>query len=105
MVKDFRRSIDYLETRSDIDSKKLAYLGFSWGGIYGAIIPAIEERLKASILNVGGMWGNTRPEVNSIHYVTRVKIPTLMLNGRYDMTFPFEPHREADVRPAGHSGT
>ena len=29
VVKDFRRSIDYLETRSDIDSKKLAYLGFS----------------------------------------------------------------------------
>jgi eukaryotic-like serine/threonine-protein kinase len=90
VVKDFRRSIDYLETRSDIDSKKLAYLGFSWGGIYGAIIPAIEERLKVSILNGGGMWGNTRPEVDGINYVTRVKVPTLMLNGRYDMTFPFE---------------
>ncbi len=90
VVKDLRRSIDYLETRSDIDSKKLAYLGFSWGGIFGAIIPAIEERLKVSILNGGGMWGNTRPEVDAINYVTRVKAPTLMLNGRYDMTFPFE---------------
>jgi len=27
---------------------------------------------------------------NSINYVTGVKVPTLMLNGRYDMTFPFE---------------
>jgi dienelactone hydrolase len=90
VVKDFRRSIDYLETRPDIDCKKLAYLGFSWGGIYGAIIPAIEERLKASVLNVGGTWGVPRPEVNEINYVTRVKIPTLMLNGRYDMTFPYE---------------
>jgi dienelactone hydrolase len=90
VVKDFRRSVDYLETRSDIDLQKLAYLGFSWGGIYGALIPAIEDRLKASILNGGGMWGNTRPEVDGINYVNRIKIPTLMLNGRYDMTFPFE---------------
>lgn len=90
VVKDFKRSIDYLETRSDIDCKKLAYLGFSWGGMYGAIIPAVEDRLKASVLRVGGIWSVARPEVNEINYVGRVKIPTLMLNGRYDMTFPYE---------------
>ena len=88
--KDFKRSVDYLETRPDIDSNKLAYLGVSWGGQYGALIPAIEERLKASVLDRGGLYGNTRPEVNEFNYVTRVKIPTLMLNGRYDMTFPYE---------------
>ena len=90
IVKDFKRSIDYLETRPDVDIKNLAYLGFSWGGMYGAIIPAVEDRLKASILVVGGMWGGVRPEVDSINYVSRVKIPTLMLNGRYDMTFSYE---------------
>jgi eukaryotic-like serine/threonine-protein kinase len=95
MVKDLKRSIDYLETRADIDSNKLAYLGFSWGGMYGAIIPAVEDRLKTSILNVGGMWSGVRPEVDSINYVGRVKIPTLMLNGRYDMTFVYE----TDVKP------
>ena len=31
-----------------------------------------------------------RPEVNPINYVTRVKIPTLMLNGRFDAVLPFE---------------
>jgi len=90
VVKDFRKSIDYLETRSDIDCKRLAYLGISWGGMYGAIIPAVEDRLTASVLRVGGMFGVARPEVNEINYVSRVKIPTLMLNGRYDMTFPYE---------------
>ncbi len=91
VVKDLRRSIDYLETRTDIDSKKLAYLGFSWGGIYGPIIPAIEERLKVSILNSGALsvGQGVRPEVNPINYVTRVKIPTLMLNGRFDAVLPF----------------
>jgi len=90
VVKDLSRSIDYLETRPDIDSQKLAYLGFSWGAKFGAIIPAVEGRLKASILNVGGMWGGVRPEVAEINYVSRVKVPTLMLNGRYDMTFVYE---------------
>jgi len=90
LVQDLKRSIDYLETRKDIDVEKLAYFGFSWGGIWGAIIPAVEDRLKISILKVGGFWGNGRPEANEINYVTRVKIPTLMLNGEYDMTFPFE---------------
>jgi len=90
VVKDFRRSIDYLETRPDIDCSKLAYLGISWGGDYGAFIPAVEERLKASVLNVGAMYGSARPESDAINYVTRVKIPTLMLNGRYDMTCPYE---------------
>jgi len=90
IVKDFKRCIDYLETRPDIDSRKLAYFGFSWGGQMGAIIPAVENRLKASILAVGGMRETGRPEVSDLNYVTRVKIPTLMLNGRYDMSFPFE---------------
>jgi serine/threonine protein kinase/dienelactone hydrolase len=90
IVKDFKRSIDYLETRPDIDSHKLAYFGWSWGGIWGAIIPAVEDRLKASILAVGGLRGFGRPEVNDINYVGRVKIPTLMLNGRYDMSLPYE---------------
>ena len=89
-VKDFRRCIDYLETRPDIDGKKLAYYGMSWGGANGAIIPAVEERLKASVLLAGGFYGNARPEASQINYVTRVKVPTLMLNGRYDTILLFE---------------
>jgi len=49
VVKDFKRSIDYLESREDIDSKRLAFMGISWGGFLGNIIPAVEERLQASI--------------------------------------------------------
>jgi len=90
VIKELRRCIDYLETRADIDADKIAYLGFSWGARLGAIIPAVEERLKVSILKSGGLRTVWRPEINQINYVTRVKHPTLMLNGRYDMTFPYE---------------
>jgi pimeloyl-ACP methyl ester carboxylesterase len=31
-----------------------------------------------------------RPEISNINYVTRVKLPTLMFSGRYDMIFPLE---------------
>jgi len=89
-VKDFKRCLDYLETRPDIDSQRLAYYGMSWGAVLGAIIPAVEERLKASVLVAGGLAGNYRPEADPFNYVTRVKKPTLMLNGKYDSFFPPE---------------
>jgi hypothetical protein len=89
-VKDLKRSIDYLETRPDIDSKSLAYSGMSWGGYWGAVIPAVEDRLKVSILIVGGLVSYGVPPVDQINYITRVRIPTLMLNGRYDMIYPYD---------------
>ena len=87
-VKDFSRSIDYLETRTDIDIDKIGFYGVSWGGRMGAIIPAVEDRLAINILIVGGFTAqNPYPEATEINYVSRVRIPTLMLNGRYDPDF------------------
>ena len=87
-VQDFKRSLDYLETRPDIDAERIAYYGMSWGGVLGAIIPAVEERLKAVVLVAGGFQEKFRPEAHPFNYVTRVKQPTLMLNGRYDTILP-----------------
>jgi serine/threonine protein kinase/dienelactone hydrolase len=91
-VKDLRRSIDYLETRPDIDSRKLAFMGMSYGSALAPIILAVEERLKADVLLAGGfgIGGQGRPEVNQVNYIGRVKTPTLMLNGKYDSIFPPE---------------
>jgi dienelactone hydrolase/predicted Ser/Thr protein kinase len=90
VVKDFRRSVDYLQTRPDIDGARLAYYGMSWGGALGAIIPAVEPRLAAVVLVAGGFQGSPRPEASPINYVTRVRTPTLMLNGKYDSGFGLE---------------
>ena len=56
----------------------------SWGGIYGAIIPAVEGRVKVNVIVAGAIGRPALPPANAINYVTRVKTPTLMLNGRYD---------------------
>ncbi|MGE5715199.1 MAG: SUMF1/EgtB/PvdO family nonheme iron enzyme, partial [Acidobacteriota bacterium] len=89
--KDLGRSIDYLETRTDVDREKLAYLGFSWGGAIGPVLLAVEDRFKAAILLVGGFkFQRPFPEVDSLNFASRVRIPVLMLNGRYDNSFPVE---------------
>jgi len=89
--KDIGRTIDYLETRKEIAIDKLGFLGWSWGGYMGGIMPAIEKRFKAVVLNVGGMNMNkSLPEADQLNYLPRVKQPVLMLNGKYDMFCPLE---------------
>jgi formylglycine-generating enzyme required for sulfatase activity/tRNA A-37 threonylcarbamoyl transferase component Bud32/predicted esterase len=93
--KDMRRALDYVETRQDIDTNKIAYCGFSWGAALGTIIPVLDSRLKVAVLNVGGFYlQEALPEVDQINFVTRVKIPTLMLNGQYDHFYPIDTSQE-----------
>jgi dienelactone hydrolase len=95
-IKDFRRSIDYLETRPDIDPDRLAFYGMSWGGNMGFIIPAVEDRLRANVIVAGGLMGIGRPESTDLTYIHRVTLPTLILNGKYDVFYP----PETSSRPA-----
>ena len=90
-VKDVGRSIDYLETRKDIDTGPLAYFGLSWGGAVAPVVLAVESRFRVAVLESGGLeFQKALPEADKINFVTRVKIPLLMLNGRYDHFFPVE---------------
>jgi eukaryotic-like serine/threonine-protein kinase len=87
--KDLGRSIDYLETRPDIDHNKVAYEGISWGAAMGAIFPAVDNRFKALALICPGFYLQRRlPEVDQLNFAPRVKAPALMLNGRFDFLFP-----------------
>jgi class 3 adenylate cyclase/dienelactone hydrolase len=89
--KDIGRTLDYLETRKDMQSDKVGYVGWSWGGFMGGIMPAVEKRLKAIVLNVGGMCMTPAlPEVDQINFLPRITQPVLMLNGKHDMYFPVE---------------
>jgi dienelactone hydrolase len=90
-AKDLRRGIDYLEARPEISTDRLAYYGVSWGGAMGGLMPAVEPRIKVSLLYVAGLgFEHARPEVDPVNFLPRVKVPTLMLNGRYDFFFPVE---------------
>lgn len=104
---DLRRSVDYLATRKDIDVSRLGYLGISWGGTLGAIMIPVEPRIKAAVLYVAGLpVERSRPEVDQINFLPRLKIPVIMLNGKYDHFFPVEssqkPFFELIGTPAQH---
>jgi formylglycine-generating enzyme required for sulfatase activity/dienelactone hydrolase len=88
---DLARSVDYLETRDEVDTERLAYFGVSWGGRMGVLMTAVEPRFDAAVFYVAGLkFQRPLPEADPFNYVTRLEIPALMLNGRHDMFFPLE---------------
>ena len=88
---DIARALDYLETRPDVDPERFSFVGTSWGGKLGSIMMALERRFKAGVLVIGGFNPvPTQPVVDPFNFASRVQIPVLMVNGRYDQIFPLE---------------
>lgn len=52
-VVDLERGIDLLIARSDVDPNRIAYVGHSSGAHWGAIISAIDKRIKTAVLMAG----------------------------------------------------
>jgi len=52
-VVDLRRGIDLLRARSDVDPDRIAYVGHSSGAHWGAILSAVDRRLKTVVLMAG----------------------------------------------------
>ena len=85
MVKDLRRSIDYLETRTDIDQREARLLRDELGRVARRHHPGGGGALRRQRARGGGAGGTpARPEASTLNYVTRITMPTLMLNGKYD---------------------
>ncbi|MBI3696421.1 MAG: protein kinase [Acidobacteria bacterium] len=100
--KDLGRSLDYLESRPEIDRNKIGYYGFSWGSQVSPAMIVMESRIKVAVLGVGGFcFQKALPEADMINFVSRVKTPVLMLNGRYDFFFPIETSQKPLFRLLG----
>jgi eukaryotic-like serine/threonine-protein kinase len=55
------------------------------------VMLGIEPRFDTAVLLVAGLSSlPTRPEADPMNFLPRVRIPTLMLNGRYDDIFRLE---------------
>jgi len=88
--KDMGQTIDYLETRPDIDAHRLGFYGLSYGAAHGVRLIALDHRFRAAVFTSGGLMPNQPQETDSWNYAPRVRIPVLMLNGRDDLLFPVE---------------
>ena len=88
-AKDLGRALDYLTTRSDIDSTRLGYLGVSMGAAEGVIYTTLwQDRLKAVVLLDGGFFLDPpAPGTDQVDFAPRFTRPVLMVNGRYDFSF------------------
>jgi len=83
IAKDFRRAIDYLETRPDIDPARLGVLEVS--GEMELLTLPLEPRIKVAVAHGTGLPMEKYPaEIDVINFVPRVRQPMLLLNGRYD---------------------
>ncbi|HQQ78778.1 MAG TPA: protein kinase [Thermoanaerobaculia bacterium] len=89
--KELGRSIDFIETRPDLDKGALAFYGLSLGAIDGVTFVALEPRIRTAVLAAGGLrFMRVPPEVEPYNFAPRIRIPVLLIAGRYDFGHPYE---------------
>jgi dienelactone hydrolase len=90
-IKEIRRTVDYIRTRSDLDTAAIAFYGYSWGGINGPLALAQEPRFRTAIIHIGLLppMAST-PEVDPVNSLPRVRVPTLVFSGEFDPMVPRE---------------
>ena len=101
--KDLATSIDYLETRNDVNAGKLAYMGGSLGSPVSPMLLASEDRIKVAILLLGRLKAPRIAAGSGISQLStpRMKIPTLMVTGKYDTILPVETAQQPMFRKLG----
>jgi hypothetical protein len=101
-VKDMRRSVDYLVERQDVDRSRIGFYGVSLGAFNGSLFTALDDRLKASVLLGTGLTSaQFPPETDPFNFVTRIRVPTLLINGNRDFAYPLETSQKPLFRLLG----
>ncbi|MDZ4277776.1 MAG: dienelactone hydrolase family protein, partial [Dehalococcoidia bacterium] len=104
-VVDLMRALDYLESRPEVDTRRIGYMGVSMGTFLGVPLCGMDQRVRSAVFIVGG--GNLRgllgrsslidpQEAELVFQVTDpvcfapriAPRPVLMLNGERDDVIP-----------------
>lgn len=84
-VKDYRRALDYVATRPEIDSTRIGLVGYSMGGMDSFYLLSVEPRIKAAVACVPPLSGDSYGPTSPIDYSWGVRDKAfLMLMGRQD---------------------
>ena len=75
-VAETMRTIDYLESRNDVDTSRIGCMGISGGGLVCAFTAAVDERIKAAV--VSGYAGTFLDSVLSIDHCVDNFVPGLV---------------------------
>jgi hypothetical protein len=101
-----KRCIDYLKTLPQVDGRRIAAMGHSFGGYMTTVATAVEPRIKAAVISGfmftmeayhGHTWSCGSQVINNLlHYgdlsdiaCTLAPRPTLVITGKYDCVTPF----------------
>jgi dienelactone hydrolase len=84
-IKDYRRALDYVAKRDDIDSKRIGLVGYSMGGMDSFYLMAVEPRIKTFVACVPPLVSGGNGPASPIDYSWGAKGKSLlMLMGRKD---------------------
>lgn len=91
-VKDVSRSADFLVAERGVDPERIAVVGFSNGGAQAAMAVAVDTRLAAVAMVIGGHYSSRHLAAACVaNYIGRIgQRPLLMINGEQDGIFPKE---------------
>jgi dienelactone hydrolase len=87
---EMRRGLDYLLSRDDVDSERVAFFGTSIGGPM-LVLPSVESRYKAVMLlsaGIGGRAAQMHKGARPIDFVPLIQGPKLLVHGLYDEWSP-----------------
>jgi hypothetical protein len=100
---DIGRTLDYLESRPElIDMKHAGFIGTSFGATFALPHLAVERRFHAAVLISGGLPTlKMLPEIDPLNFASRITLPVLMINGRYDQLSPKVESQETLFRLLG----
>ena len=103
-ARDLGQAVDYLESRQDIRHDQLAFYGHSLGALRGPVLLSAVDRFQAAVFLNGGLRlteNMSLAEADDFNFVSRVKLPVLMLNGEHDLIFPVNESQKILFRLLG----
>jgi pimeloyl-ACP methyl ester carboxylesterase len=110
-VKDLRRGVDFLLARPETNGACLAYVGHSFGALFGGVLAGVEKRLMAFVLMAGApsftdvavanmpslkgealeLYAQAMAPIDPVHYVRHAAPSGLFFQcGRKDEAFSSE---------------
>lgn len=84
-VKDYRRALDYIADRGDVDMTRIGLVGYSMGGMDSFFLLSVEPRLKTAVACVPPLRNESYGAASPIDYSWGIgDKPFLLLMGKKD---------------------
>ncbi|WP_242206521.1 alpha/beta hydrolase [Aestuariivivens insulae] len=99
---EYRRALDYISTRNDIDASRIGFLGLSMGGLITFEITSTDSRIKTAVAGLTPIWKNPEYQPWAPYtYAGHIKCNSfLMFMGNKDPVYTMEDaHQLFDLIP------